>query len=42
MDKVLRAVLRRELPYFIRKVFATISPGETYFITGTWMRSPIS
>ena len=30
MDKVLRAVLRRELPYFIRKVFATVSPGETY------------
>jgi predicted phage terminase large subunit-like protein len=30
MDEVLRAVLRRELPYFIRKVFATVSPGETY------------
>ena len=30
MDKVLRAVLRAELAFFIRKVFATISPGETY------------
>src|SRR6516165_7231123 len=30
MDEVLRAILRRELPYFIRKVFATVSPGETY------------
>src|SRR5260221_5137019 len=30
MDRVLRAVLRTELPFFIRKVFATISPGETY------------
>src|SRR5450631_66555 len=31
MDRVLRAILRTELPFFIRKVFATISPGETYF-----------
>jgi predicted phage terminase large subunit-like protein len=30
MDKVLRALLRAELPFFIRKVFATVSPGETY------------
>src|SRR6266436_6777620 len=30
MDRVLRAILRTELPFFIRKVFATISPGETY------------
>jgi len=30
MDRVLRAILRGELPFFIRKVFATISPGETY------------
>jgi predicted phage terminase large subunit-like protein len=30
MDRVLRAILRTELPFFIRKVFVTISPGETY------------
>src|SRR5437660_5231008 len=30
MDRVLRAILRSELPFFIRKVFATVSPGETY------------
>ena len=30
MDRVLRAILRTELRFFIRKVFATISPGETY------------
>src|SRR5258707_9236514 len=30
MDRVLRAILPTELPFFIRKVFATISPGETY------------
>jgi predicted phage terminase large subunit-like protein len=30
MDRVLRAILRTDLPFFIRKVFATISPGETY------------
>src|SRR6266851_3454589 len=30
MDRVLRAILRTELAFFIRKVFATISPGETY------------
>jgi predicted phage terminase large subunit-like protein len=30
MDRVLRALLRTELRYFIRKVFATVSPGETY------------
>jgi predicted phage terminase large subunit-like protein len=30
MDRVLRAILRTELPVFIRKVFATISPGDTY------------
>src|ERR1700676_4062574 len=30
MDRVLRAILRTDLPFFIRKVFATVSPGETY------------
>lgn len=30
MDRVLRSILRTDLPFFIRKVFATISPGETY------------
>src|ERR1700731_3003500 len=30
MNRVLRTLLRTELRYFIRKVFATISPGETY------------
>src|SRR5713101_6561590 len=30
MDRVLRAILRTELAFFIRKVFATMSPGETY------------
>src|SRR5260370_857773 len=30
MDRVLRAILRTELPFLIRKVFATSSPGETY------------
>ncbi len=30
MDRVLRAILRTELPFFIRKVFATISPSDTY------------
>jgi predicted phage terminase large subunit-like protein len=30
MDRVLRAILRTDLPFFIRKAFATISPGETY------------
>src|SRR5271163_4311317 len=30
MDKVVRALLRTELAFFIRKVFATVSPGETY------------
>src|ERR1700719_1633355 len=30
MDGVLRAILRTELAFFIRKVFATVSPGETY------------
>src|SRR6266849_3037248 len=30
MDRMLRAILRTELAFFIRKVFATISPGETY------------
>jgi hypothetical protein len=29
MDRVLRAILRTELAFFIRKVFAAISPGET-------------
>src|ERR1700716_512235 len=30
MDRVLRALLRTELRFFIRKVFTTVSPGETY------------
>ncbi len=30
MDRTLQAVLRTELPFFIRKVFATVSPGEVY------------
>jgi hypothetical protein len=30
MDRVLRAILRTDLSFFIRKVFTTISPGETY------------
>src|SRR6266571_7892251 len=30
MDRVLRAILRTELAFFIRKVFATVSPGDTY------------
>ena len=30
MDRVLRAFLRTELRFFIRKVFTTVSPGETY------------
>ena len=30
MDRVLQAVLRTGLRFFVRKVFATVSPGETY------------
>jgi hypothetical protein len=30
MDRVLRALLRTELRFFIQKVFTTVSPGETY------------
>jgi hypothetical protein len=30
MNNVLRALLRAELRFFIRKVFATVSAGETY------------
>jgi hypothetical protein len=30
MDRVLRAILRTDLRFFTRKVFATVSPGETY------------
>src|ERR1700680_2626274 len=30
MDRVLQALLRTELRFFIRKVFATVTPGETY------------
>jgi hypothetical protein len=30
MDRVLRALLHTELRFFIQKVFATVSPGETY------------
>jgi hypothetical protein len=30
MDRFLQAVLRKDLPSFIRKVFATVSPGEVY------------
>jgi hypothetical protein len=43
MDRVLQALLRTELRFFIRKVFTTVLPGETYLHnTGMWMRSPIS
>jgi predicted phage terminase large subunit-like protein len=31
MDRVLQAVLRSDLPSFIRKVFATVTVGEPYF-----------
>ena len=30
MDRTLRAILRTDLRFFIRKVFATVSPGEPY------------
>src|SRR3984893_13792903 len=30
MDRVFRAILRTDLPFFIRKVFATVWPGEMY------------
>jgi hypothetical protein len=30
MDRVLQALLRTELRFFIRKVFTSVSPGETY------------
>lgn len=30
MDRVLQAVLRTDLRFFFRKVFATVYPGETY------------
>jgi hypothetical protein len=30
MHRVVRALLRVQLRFFIRKVFATVSPGETY------------
>ena len=30
MNEVVRALLRTKLGFFIRKVFATVSPGETY------------
>ena len=30
MNRVLQAALRTELSFFIRKVFATVSPGEVY------------
>jgi predicted phage terminase large subunit-like protein len=30
MDKVLRALLRTDLRFFIQKVFATVSPGDIY------------
>jgi hypothetical protein len=42
MDRFLQAVLRTELPSFIRKVFATVSPGEFYFHNWHGMRSPAS
>jgi predicted phage terminase large subunit-like protein len=31
MDRALQAVLRTELGFFVRKVFATVSPGTPYF-----------
>src|SRR6516164_1609640 len=30
MNRTLRAILRTELRFFIRKVFATVSPGDIY------------
>ena len=30
MNRVLQAVLRSELRFFIRKVFATVCPGQPY------------
>jgi hypothetical protein len=30
MDRVLQALLRNELRFFFRKVFATVYPGEIY------------
>src|SRR3974390_3839349 len=30
MNRTLKALLRTDLLFFIRKVFATVSPGETY------------
>jgi hypothetical protein len=30
MNRVLRGILRTDLSFFTRKVFATVSPGETY------------
>src|SRR3974377_110572 len=30
MNKTLKALLRTDLRFFIRKVFATVSPGEPY------------
>jgi hypothetical protein len=30
MDRTLKAILRSDLRYFVRKVFATVSPGEIY------------
>jgi hypothetical protein len=30
MNRILQALLRKELSLFIRKVFATVSPGETF------------
>ncbi len=30
MDRLLQAILRESLPFFIRKAFATVSPGEAF------------
>ena len=30
MNRALKAILRTDLRFFIRKVFATVSPGEPY------------
>ena len=34
MNRLLEAVLRTDLRFFIRKVFATVSPGEPICTTG--------
>ncbi|MGA8699792.1 MAG: hypothetical protein WB689_39395 [Xanthobacteraceae bacterium] len=38
----LDAVLRTDLPAFVRKVFGTVSPGSLYLPTGTSRRFAMS